>query len=94
MDPKGASHDLVIPAGGQGLRSEREVVDEPREIDEPRPPEAEPLDDLVGEVGLDVADDDAISADVNLEADELGSREACDDDEPKAAAGRALQVSR
>ena len=53
---------------------------------EPRPPEAEPLDNRIGKVGLEVTDDDVRGTDIDLETDELGARDACDDDESKAAA--------
>lgn len=40
---------------------------------EPRPSEAEPIDDQIGEVGLEVTDDDVRGTDIELEADELVS---------------------
>ena len=54
---------------------------------EVRSPEADPLDNRVGEIGLEVADDDVRGADVDLEANELGAPDACYHEKPKAAAG-------
>lgn len=108
----------------ESLRSEREMADEPDEVDEiarprvlniarerqgvellrdvlidrvdreSRPTEAEPLEDRIGEVGLELADDHVSRTDIDLEADELGPGEARDDDEPEAAARRAIQWCR
>ena len=80
---------LNIPRQGQGVELLGEVLVDG--IDrEPRLPEAQPLDDRIGEVGLEFADDDVRGTDVNLEADELRTRKAGDDDEAEAAAGWAL----
>ena len=58
---------------------------------EPRPTEAQPLEDRIGIVGLEFADDDVSRTDIDLEADELRPGEARNDDEPEAAAAWAFQ---
>src|SRR4051812_4234435 len=41
-----------------------------------------------------MADDDVGGADIDLEADDLRARKACDDDKPKTAAGWAVERCR
>ena len=81
---------LNIPRQGEGVELLGEVLVDG--IDrKPRPPEAQPLDDRVGEAGLERADDDVGRADVDLETDELGAREPRDDDKTDAATWWSLQ---
>jgi hypothetical protein len=90
VDEITSSGVLDVPRERQGVELLGEVLVDG--IDrEPRPPEAEPLEDRVGEVGLEVLDDDIGGADINLEADELRAREACDDEEPQTTAGRGVE---
>jgi len=80
VDEVTSSGVLDIPREGQGVKLLGEVlVDGRREVAEPRLPEAEPLEDRVGPIGLEIADDDVGGTDIDLEADELAAREAGDD---------------